>query len=87
MSLPTITITDELKSEITAKHQLKHVETMEKTSLPSKEVIEKEKSQLDLLKSIVNFDVKSKLKPTITLNKVVLPTKDIMKEEKQANKK
>ncbi|XP_015781873.1 thymosin beta [Tetranychus urticae] len=90
MSSPTKddlkTIADELKSEITSEHHLKHAETKEKNSLPSKEAIETEKAQQELLQGIANFDAKAQLKPTETQEKVVLPTKDVIEEEKQAAK-
>jgi hypothetical protein len=89
MSSPTKdelkTIGDELKHEITAEHHLKHAETQEKNPLPSKEAIESEKQQQELLQGITNFDPKSQLKPTETQEKIVLPTKDVIEEEKKAS--
>ncbi|CAH8834815.1 unnamed protein product [Trichobilharzia szidati] len=61
------------------KQKLKHVETEEKVVLPNKEVIEKEKTEKQLMQEI---ETPHPLKPTETKEKNPLPTKEDIAAEK-----
>lgn len=63
--------------------KLKKTDTEEKTILPSKEDIEKEKGQQALFQGIEGFN-QSNLKKTETQEKNPLPTKEIIEQEKNA---
>jgi hypothetical protein len=76
-------IADKLKSELESEHKLKHTDTQEKLVLPSKEEINAEKGQKELLKSIETFDKNENLNPTEVHEKNPLPTKEVIEQEKQ----
>ncbi|CAH8466459.1 unnamed protein product [Schistosoma rodhaini] len=61
------------------KQKLRHVETEEKVVLPNKEVIEKEKTEKQLLQEI---ETPHSLKRTSTKEKNPLPTKEDIAAEK-----
>jgi hypothetical protein len=76
-------IADQLKSELESEHKLKHADTQEKLVLPSKEEINAEKGQKELLKSIETFDKNENLNPTEVHEKNPLPTKEVIEQEKK----
>jgi len=82
-NLPKVDATLKGQLEGFSTDKLKHAETTEKTSLPSKEDIEGEKKEQDLRKSVEGFDA-SKLKNCETVVKNPLPTKEIIEQEKAA---
>jgi len=63
--------------------KLKKTDTEEKTVLPSKEDIEKEKGQQALFQGIEGFN-SANLKKTETQEKNPLPTKEVIEQEKNA---
>uniref|UniRef100_A0A1W7R9F0 Thymosin beta-4 n=1 Tax=Hadrurus spadix TaxID=141984 RepID=A0A1W7R9F0_9SCOR len=76
-------VPDAMKSELSKfdPSKMKHAQTNEKISLPSKEEIEQEKGQKKLLQGIEDFDP-TKLKHTQTQEKNPLPTKEVIDQEK-----
>ena len=72
----------EIEKDITSfdSSKLKHTDTVEKTSLPSPEVISQEKT----IQNIAEFD-KDKLKHAETVEKNILPSKEVIQEEKRAS--
>lgn len=70
-----------IKAELEADHSLKHVETEEKSVLPTAEQIDQEKTQQELLKNIETFP-KQQLKPATTEEKNTLPSVTQIEQEK-----
>uniref|UniRef100_A0A0K8RJY2 Putative ciboulot n=1 Tax=Ixodes ricinus TaxID=34613 RepID=A0A0K8RJY2_IXORI len=70
-------VADEIQQELFSfkASNLKHAETQEKVTLPSKEDIESEKEHKQMIEGIETFDP-SKLKHAETLEKNPLPTKE-----------
>ena len=62
-----------MQTEVAQRAGLKHVETLEKNVLPTKEDLEEERKHADLKKGIQEFD-KSKLDHVEAEEKVVLPS-------------
>lgn len=70
-----------IKEELEAKHSLNHVQTEEKSVLPTAEQIDQEKTQQELLKNIETFP-KQQLNPTQTEEKNTLPSVTQIEQEK-----
>lgn len=68
--------------ESVADISLKHVETEEKSVLPTAEQIDQEKTQQNLLKNIESFDPSKQLKPAQTEEKNTLPSVATIEQEK-----
>lgn len=78
-------VADEIQQELASFNasSLKHTETQEKVTLPSKEDIESEKEHKQMIQGIESFDP-SKLKHAETSVKNPLPTKEVIDQEKAA---
>lgn len=70
-----------IKAELEGDHSLKHVETEEKSVLPTAEQIDQERTQRKLIEGIETFP-KQQLKPAQTEEKNTLPSVTQIEQEK-----
>ena len=77
-------ISSQLSSELLTEHHLRETKTQEKIILPTKEIIDKEKSEKCLLEEIEKFSPQD-LTHAKTVEKQKLPTKEELESERKNN--
>ncbi|KAH9373485.1 hypothetical protein HPB48_009530 [Haemaphysalis longicornis] len=77
-------VADEIQQELASFNasSLKHTETQEKVTLPSKEDVQQEKIHNSLLEGVEQFE-KTSMKHAHTQEKVCLPKKEDIESEKE----
>uniref|UniRef100_A0A915MU23 Uncharacterized protein n=2 Tax=Meloidogyne TaxID=189290 RepID=A0A915MU23_MELJA len=75
-------MSEAMQTEVAQRAGLKHVETLEKNVLPTKQDLQEERNREDLKKGIEDFDKNSSLRHVEAEEKIVLPTtQDIISEK------